>query len=218
MRRIVACLVAVPVILFASCFTISTLHPKHLVIMLPFTAVVVAAALGIAWGDRARPRSGVALVVLAALCIGQFGWDIRNSMLYHRTLAATGGLGLFSSAHNELADYLLDNGVERPLAADWGFLDNLTVLSGGRIAVQQIFQTTEPPPYQFTRDQVRGTLHDPSSVYIFHDESATATPGRLEAFLDVAEQTGADLQHAATFADRRGSPVIHVYRPASPDD
>ncbi len=215
-RRALLCLIAVALMLAASCFTISTLHPKHLVIVLPFVPVIVAAALGLAYAERSRPASVAALAVLAALCTLQLGWDLRNSARYHRSLAATGGVGLFSSAHNELADYLIANDVARPLAGDWGFQDNLTVLSAGRIATRQIFELTEEPPHPFTREQARLTLGDPSSVYLFHDEAIAAAPERFAAFQEVADELGVDIGLAATFTDGWGDPVIHVYRAGGP--
>jgi hypothetical protein len=180
--------------------------------------VVVVAALGDAWARRARPASAAVFGVLAALCVVQLGWDLRSNVRYHRALAATGGVSLFSSAHNALAEYLTAEDITRPLVGSWGLQDNLTVLSRGRIAVESIFELTEPAPYEFTREQVRRTLADPASVYLFHDEAVTAAPGRLDTFLEVAEESGVEVELGALFADGTGSPIVRVYRIASPPE
>jgi len=207
-------LVAVAVMVFASCFTITTLGPKHLVILLPFTTVIVAAAIGRAWSQRQRRGSLVALVLLVTLAAAQFTADIGNDHRYLRSLSATGGVGLFSSAHGDLCTYLVANGIAQPLAGDWGFDSNIEVLSQGRVRVRQIFELTEAPPYPFTRRQAREALRSPDSVFLFHDESISATPGRFQAIVAIAKEMGLLLRLAATFRDGRGRPVAFVYRPS----
>ena len=208
-------LMAIAVMVLASCFTITTLGPKHLVILLPFTTVIIAAAIGRAWSKRRRRGSLAILVLLVALAAAQLTADIGNDRRYLRSLAATGGVGLFSSAHSDLATYLMANGVAHPLAGDWGFDSNLEVLSQGRVRVRQIFELTEAPPYQFTRQQARGALRSRESVFLFHAEPISATPGRFQAVAAVAREMGVDLKLAAAFRDGRGRPVAFVYRPSA---
>ena len=149
------------------------------------------------------------LSLLAAL---QFGQDLRNDLSYHQSLATTGGVGLFSSAHNQLAPWLLANDISQPLARDWGFADNLALLSAGEIRVRQIFGLADPPPFPFTREQARQTLQDPESVYLFHAEAYAAAPDRFAAVREVADELDLHLISVATFTDGLGRPVIHVYQ------
>jgi len=214
-RRLIFCLISIAVIVLASCFTISTLGPKHLVILLPFPTLIVAGALSKAWSERSRPASAVLFLVLSALAAAQLAWDLSNARQYHRSLAATGGTGLFSSAHDQLARYLVAHRVRQPLAGDWGFDSNLEVLSQGRARVRRIFELLEPPPYAFTREQARAALRDPASMFLFHEPRISATPGRFQAVAAVAEQAGAPLARVATFRDGLRRPVIYVYRSVS---
>ncbi len=211
-------LLATVVIVFASCFTISTLGPKHLVILLPFPTVLVAAAVGKAWSWRRRPSSLVVFSLLVTMAAAQLGWDLADDRRYLMSLAATQGVGMFSSAHGELTEYLLAEGVQLPMAGDWGFDSNLETLSQGRVRVRQIFDLTEPPPYAFTRRQTQEALRSPESVFLFHAESIAAAPGRFVATAAVAKEMGVRLALAATFRDGRGEPVALVYRasPAKP--
>jgi hypothetical protein len=195
----------------ASCFTITTLGPKHLVLLLPFPTVIVAGALAAAWADRARPGWLAALIALSALGIAQFAWDLRDDSQYLRWLSRTGGVGQFSSAHNQLAEYLLARGIARPLAGDWGFDSNLEVLTGERVRVDQIFDLREPAPFAFTRRRARETLPEPGSVYLFHAEQYAAAPGRFDAVRDEAQALGLQLIQVASFTDGLGRPVVLVY-------
>jgi hypothetical protein len=208
-------LAAIAVMVLASCFTITTLGPKHLVILLPFLTVIVAASIGKAWSQRGRRGSLAVLVLLIAMAAAQFAADLGNDRRYLRSLAATGGVGLFSSAHGDLASYLVANGIAHPLAGDWGFDSNLEVLSQGRVRVRQIFEVTEALPYPFTREQAREALSSPESVFLFHAAPISAAPGRFEAVAAVAREMGVGLSLAATFRDRRGQPVALVYRPST---
>lgn len=212
LRRVHFCLLAIIIILIASCFTISTLDPKHLVILLPFLPVVVVAAITLAWSRRSQTLSRRAFVVLSLLAALQFGQDLRNDLRYHESLTATGGVGLFSSAHNQLASWLLANDISQPLAGDWGFMDNLSLVSAGEIRARQIFGLADPPPFPFTREQARRTLQNPESVYLFHAEEYAAAPDRLAAVREVADELDLHLIGVATFTDGLGRPVIHVYR------
>jgi hypothetical protein len=205
-------LIAIAVIVLASCFTISTLGPKHLVILLPFLAVVTAWAVGRAWAERKGAVGRLAFVVLAVLCVAQFAWGMCDNGRYLRTLAATGGVGLFSAAHDELARYLDAHGARGPLAGDWGFDSNLEVLTQGRVQVKQIFDLREAPPYRYTREQTRAALADPGSVFLFHADAVAAAPGRRAAFLDEARNVGVAVTTAAVLRDGRGEPVIYVYQ------
>jgi len=215
LRRVRFCLLALAALLLASCFTITTLGPKHLVIMLPFPPIITAGALGLAWSRRHRLRSRMVFALLSLLAVLQFAWDLHSDLRYHRVLSATGGVGLFSHAHNQLADYLLLHRAYHPLAGDWGFQDNLEVLSAGRVSVGQIFELTDPSPYPFTREQARRLLKDPEAVFIFHAEPFAAAPGRLEAVRQVAAEMGVRLSQEAVFKDGLGRPVILVYHVAS---
>jgi hypothetical protein len=210
------CLLTIGLILLASCFTISTLDPKHLVLLLPFLPVAIAWSLSKAWSKRDRLSGRVAFIVLALLCSGQFVWQLRNGNQYLRSLAATGGTGLFSSAHDTLTRYLVEHNIRQPYAGDWGFDANLEYLSRGQVRVQQIFELSEAAPYRFTREQVRAAVAQPESVFLFHGDSSTAAPGRRAAFLEEVKTAGAAMEEPLVLRDGRGEAVIYVYRVVQP--
>jgi len=211
LRRLHFSLVAVAITLLASCFTITTLGPKHLVLLLPFPTVIIAGALAAAWSDRARPAWLAALIALSAFGVAQLAWDLRNDSRYLQWLSRTGGVGQFSSAHDRLGEYLLARGITRPLAGDWGFDSNLEVLTCEQVRVDQIFDMREPTPFAFTRRRARETLPQPGSVYLFHAEQYAAAPGRFDAVRHEAQALGLQLIQVASFDDGLGRPVVLVY-------
>jgi hypothetical protein len=211
LRRFRFLLAALAVIVVESCFTISTLGPKHLVIVLPLSAVVAAGGLSVTWARRGRAGWLAAFIALSCLAVAQFAWQLSLNHQHLRSLSHTGGTGLFSSAHDRLATYLGESGIHRPLAGDWGFESNLETLTGGQVLVDQIIALGEPPPFSFTRERARATLGDPASVYIFHVETYAVAPGRLEAVREEAERLGVELKQIESFRDGLGRPVIAVY-------
>lgn len=206
-------LLTVVVVTLASCFTISTLGPKHLVVLLPLLPVVVVGAIGGAWTDRNHPLSRAALALLAPLAVLQFGWDLANSVRYHQALSGTGGVGLFSTAHNELARFLVSQGITAPLTLDWGMQSNLEVLSAGRVRSRSLGELREAAPYPSTRRQIRAALHEPATVFLAHPEAIAAAPGRFQLLLSEADQQGISLVSLATFYDGNGDPIVGVYTP-----
>jgi hypothetical protein len=212
-RRLRFALAALAVILVESCFTISTLDPKHLVIVLPLSAVVAAGGLSVTWTRRGTACGLVAFIALACLAGAQFVWQLSLNQQHLRSLAHTKGTGLFSSAHDRLAAYLDESDIRRPLGGDWGFQSNVETLTRGQVLVDQIIELREPPPFSLTRERARSTLGDPESVYIFHAETYAVAPGRFEAVREEAEKLGVELKQIESFEDGVGRPVILVYRP-----
>jgi hypothetical protein len=212
-RRARFCLIGLAVMLIASCFTISVLGPHHLVILLVFPSVVIAAAFAVSWSNRRGPLFRAALLALAVLAALQFAWDCSNSLAYRRSLAMTRGVGAFSSAHNDVANWLAGQGIDDPLAADWGLRYNVEVVAAGAVVPRSIIELYEPHPFAFTREQARETLRDPGSVYLFHAEDVALARGRHRAIAEVAAELGLELVTVETFADGLGRPVVLVARP-----
>lgn len=129
---------AVTGLVLASIVVTSRLHIQqhHHVAVLPL-AFSAATILGIEWAERSR----AARLALAACAVGLVvlfvGWDLRID----QGIRQTGGRRVFSGAIEDVARYVTSRGIppDRLKILDWGFQNNLYVLSGGRVYGTELF-------------------------------------------------------------------------------
>jgi len=202
-----------------SCFTIGGLSPYHLLILLPLPQIVISLFIydvvrllrGV--NSSGRVRRGLAIVPLAVtLAIVVFDLGVVKS--YHVAMNETGGVGMFSDAIYDLADYLKDNDITTPLAVDWGFRKNIQLLTKGAVNPVEIFQYSSEPDEEFSREVFK-RLSDPNNLYLFHSDQFAAFR-RYEAFETVVRQANKAIQLERTFYQRDGTPVYYVYRVMTP--
>jgi 4-amino-4-deoxy-L-arabinose transferase-like glycosyltransferase len=203
-----------------SCFTIGGLSPYHLLILLPLPQIVISLFIYDAVGlllirfnpsDWARrmlkivPLTGVMVIVIL---------DLGGMRGYHVAMNETGGVGMFSDAIYDLADYLEDNDTTTLLAVDWGFRKNIQFLTKGAVNPVEIFQYSQEPDEEFSREVFK-RLSDPNNLYLFHSAQFAAFR-RYEAFETVVRQANKAIQLERTFYQRDGAPVYYLYRVTTP--
>lgn len=202
-----------------SCFTIGGLSPYHLLILLPLPQVMISLFVcdagvllrGAISSDRVRRvltigPFAVALVVVIL--------DLGVVKSYHGAMNETGGVGMFSDAIYDLADYLEDNDVTTPLAVDWGFRKNIQFLTKGAVNPVEIFDYSSEPDEEFSREIFK-RLSNPNNLYLFHSAQFAAFR-RYEAFETVVRQANKAIQLERTFYQRDGTPVYYLYRVTTP--
>ena len=154
----------------------------------------------------------MAATLALALLLTEVGVDVN----YHQDLSKQGGYVTFSDAIYGLNDYLLAQGITRPMLMDWGFQYNLQVLSNGKLEPQAIFQYTSQPEQPFY-DALDTTLADPANRYIFHvPEAAAGYKGRYAAFMEECRKRGLTPQLERTFYHRDGLAVYEIWRAIKP--
>ncbi|MGE5603435.1 MAG: ArnT family glycosyltransferase, partial [Nitrososphaerales archaeon] len=208
-------------ILVQSAFTITGLGPTHLMILWPMPQALIAMALlSIPTLIPASKRALPALVVVLTLVlVASEAW---TTWQYHRTLAATGGVGSFSDSIPALASDLARDGVTRPIALDWGFRRSIQLLTGGRVNAEERFDYASHPTdvyRNYINDAVsRDSRSETSKVYLFHAPEHTVFEGHWEPFEEAAYRYGLTPVLSKTYRQRNGEPVSLVYRlePAAP--
>lgn len=199
-------------ILIQSCFTVSGLGATHLLIMLPLPQLIIALFLDTLYQvitPKALPLALMAVVLLALTA-----QDLRVDFRYYQTLQRSGGLGRFSDAIYELAEYLEDNHITSPLAVDWGFKNNIQILSQGKVNPIEIFQYSWDPNDEFF-EEVSRHLKDANNRYLFYaDEFASFR--RYDAFERIVREADKTIQLEKTFYQRDGRPVYYLYRVMTP--
>lgn len=199
-------------ILVQSCFTISGLGATHLLIMLPLPQLIIALFLETLY-QVIIPKM-LPSVLMAAVVLALTAQDLRVDSLYHQALQRSGGTGRFSDAIYELAEYLEDNHLTSPLAVDWGFKNNIQILTRGVVNPVEIFQYSWNPNEEFPREVSRH-LSDPSNLYLFYAGEFTSF-NRYDAFERIVREANKAIELERTSYQRDGTPVYYLYRVITP--
>jgi len=197
-------------ILVQSCFTVS--GATHLLIMLPLPQLVIALFMDMLYQvitPRVLPSALMAVVFLALTA-----QDLRVDFQYYQALQRSGGLGRFSDAIYELAEYLEDNHITSPLAVDWGFKNNIQILTQGRVNPIEIFQYSWNPNEEFFKEVSR-RIKDPNNRYLFYAREF-ASFDRYDAFERIVREANKVVQLEKVFYQRDGKPVYYLYRVIAP--
>ena len=223
-RGMVICLLLV-LLLLESLYTTSNFGMHHLIIIMPLPQLIVAEALDITLFRRLMPlertrtrahrrralfMAGLVLVVIL------IGADLSVNIEYHRSLQRTGGVGLFSDAVYDLANYCVRFNISRPIAVDWGF-SQLGVLTGGKVYPEEIFGYPDWKGFvdasTFIKT-VQACLANASNIYLFHTPAYTTIRGldRFAQFQEIATRMNKTLVLLKVFCQRDGRPVILVYQ------
>jgi hypothetical protein len=207
-QRMVVPLLLLLLAMMASCFTISNLFITHYALILPIILAVVALGMGLAWERWAATRWWLGLLVAGWMLL-----DLRASLLYHQTLARSGGLADHSDASYHLAYHLRYNGLGAPVALDWGLDAPIRYLSVNTVRPIEIFGYGSPaaPDENFTL-RLLSFLDNPDNVYLLHAPGQTAFAGRREAFLATVAKEGKTATLEQVFAQRDGTPLYELWR------
>jgi hypothetical protein len=217
---------------FQTSFTVSGLFPTHFAVFAPLWPILVALACEIVFDPFYEPLmihlngpplstltgglvSGwlgfvnVGMLILAVALGALWARDVAVTVAYHRALNASGGLGPHSDAIYRMAHYLESNREDSVAAMDWGIAPQVKMLTGGRVAPQEIFGYTWEPDEGFV--ERLGEAADPGALFVFHFPQETIFP-RREAFDQFAAAKGWETEQVAVISRRDGAPVFEVVR------
>jgi hypothetical protein len=216
------------IILLESCFTPTTLSANHLLLIYPFPALLIANSAVLVWDvvrqraerdtssqtqlANARPsvtRLGVA-VLLAVVLAGNLLTVIQN----HRVLKSTGGVGMWSTAIYDLANYL-DEHPRQVSALDWGLDLNLLMLDKGKASISNDWRKFLYPSPESA--EMQALLRDRDRVFLLHSPkyagvlAITKQDYPRETLFRTASELGLSLQCLRTFQQNDGEPLYEVY-------
>lgn len=212
----------------ASVITPTNLMYHHLLLVYPFFHLLVAHFITtlpdfvsdhrFGQGENRTKRSvgyglgGLAVAVAVVASVGVTG-------NYYRVLEDTGGIGMWSDAIYDLANYLEDD--ERTVVLmDWGINLNLLTLSEGEL------HTVEPwQQFLYSGDyspEMEALVLDPDRVYIFHAPkysgvlAITQEDFPRQAFFNTVEAIGATATLEKSFDQRDGDLLFELYSVTDP--
>ena len=185
------------------CLTPKANGAHHVLAFYPFVFIVIAFAvceLG-DWLGKSRTRASVVTgLCLSPLLLAQLVVDAR----YLQSFRASGGVGYWSDAIYELASFVDKNPDKNFVLMEWGFSNQLMLLSNGRIRYEDFICDDGN-----LESCIEPLLSHPKAVTIFY-----APPYGNLAVLDAYNEALArhHLQvKAQTFFQRDGRPVYLVY-------
>ena len=167
---------------------------QHVILLWPFHLIPVAAVLA------QIPSPGAAALVTALLC----GSNVAVTNQYYADLIVNGPTVRWTDAMDPLERYLTDLHARRIVAADWGFMETMNLLSEGGL----------PMVYADTgSDQaLQALLRDPSNIFVAHTPGFAFHPGERAALEDVARRENYQEEPVTTIQDRNGRPTFDVFR------
>ena len=187
---------------------------QHFVSVYPFSHLVIASALCQSEGlDKVPLRRwfpsyrlvGFALGLL--FVISQLYADVR----YLQSLKRTGGVGIWSDAIYRLAEYTHDHPDKYYALMDWGFSNQLLVLTQGRIKKEESFVSIKDSPNE--EEEMRRMCHlleRSNTLFVFHAKKYEIFP-MLDTFSHALQKCQRRTQLIETFYQRDHQPVYLIY-------
>ncbi|HEY2844523.1 MAG TPA: hypothetical protein VGJ09_12770 [Bryobacteraceae bacterium] len=167
---------------------------QHVILLWPFHLIPVAAVLA-----RIPPPAAVTLVT-ALLC----GSNLAVTNQYYADLVVNGPTVRWTDAMDPLQRFLEDIHGRRIVAADWGFLETMNLLSEGALPMVYPDSASGLTP--------EALLRDPSNIFVAHTPGLAFHPGERAALEDAARRENYQEEPVTTIQDRNGRPTFDVFR------
>jgi hypothetical protein len=166
---------------------------QHVILLWPFHLISIAAVLAL------LPVVPAALVA-AVLC----GSNLAVTNQYYADLIVNGPAIRWTDAMDPLQRYLTDLRARRIVAADWGFIETMNLLSEGEL----------PMYYADTGSQtsLAALLRDPANVFVAHAPGFAFHPNERAALEEAARRGHYQEEPLTTIQDRNGRPTFDVFR------
>jgi hypothetical protein len=165
----------------------------HAILLWPFQLLPIAAVL-------ARIPASAAATVTLLLC----GSNLAVTNQYYAELLVNGPTVRWTDAMDPLERYLEDLHASRIIAADWGFIETMNLLSEGELPMVDADISSD--------ESISGLLRDPSNIYVAHTPGMTFDPKERAALEDLARREDYQEEPLTTIQDRNGRPTFDVFR------
>ncbi len=204
--------------LLQTIFTVSGLFPTHLAIFSPLWAGTLAiAALQVSTFRFDAKHLGrfAAPVLMTIFLVSLTGRDIAVDAFYHRTLTASGGLGVHSDAIYRLVDELERLGAQRVVAMDWGFAPQVQQLTNNQIVPVEVFGYSWETDVDFT-ERIDPFIFQTDTLFVFHWPNETIFPRKADFDALIAENE-IPFEQISVVSRRDGAPVFEIVVLRTPD-
>lgn len=181
----------------------------HVVLLWPVPHLLVA----VVCGDLSRRwrRAGVSIVALAALA--GCGSNLLVLNQHHSQLVRYGAPSVWSDAVFGLSKRLQQIEAEHIFMMDWGLIDNVRMLTRGRLPIHHGLDAVDKePPTPANRELFGRMIGMPNSVFVSLVEKLEQVPGVHRHIMTMAAGAGHRVELVELIKDRNGRPVFQILR------
>jgi hypothetical protein len=166
---------------------------QHVILLWPLHLIPIAAVLAmLPWIPAAAAT--------ALLC----GSNLAVTNQYYADLLVNGPAIRWTDAMDPLQRYLTDLHPQRIVAADWGFMETMNLLSEGELPMYYADTGSEPA--------LAALLRDPSIVFVAHAAGFAFHPNERAALENAAKRERYQEEPLITIQDRNGRPTFDIFR------
>ncbi len=165
----------------------------HAVLLWPFHFLVISAVVS-------RARLVPAVAVTALLC----GSNLAVTNHYYADLIRNGPGIRWTDAMDPLQQYLRNLDGPRIIAADWGFLETMNLLTKGELITFDADLRSD--------STILKAISDPDNVFIRFTPPVAFEPATMAFIQRVAQGENYEQEHITTIYDLSGRPTFDVFR------
>ncbi len=199
-RRLRFLLAFYVVVFLQTPFTVSTLDPGHLLVLLPLPQLALGLCL-----DRAGAKPAAKALAGAAFA-AVLAFNAWTNAHFLSGMRADGGRGRWSAGVYELARFLSESRIDAPVMFGFALRENLAYLTGGRV-VPVICR--EDAPARIAEAFERSATH--GRLFVLWAASDDESASRWRQFLEFGERRGRRSRLVKTFVNGAGRPVYWVF-------
>ena len=166
---------------------------QHVILLWPFHLIPIAAVLSQLSGLRVA-------IVTTLLCAS----NLLVTNQYYADLVVNGPAIRWTDAMDPLHRYLADSRARRIVAADWGFMETMNLLSEGELPMYYADTSSD--------QAIEAMLRDPANVYVTHAKGLAFHPQERASLEAVAQREQYQQEPLTTILDRNGRPAFDVFR------
>jgi 4-amino-4-deoxy-L-arabinose transferase-like glycosyltransferase len=181
----------------------------HIVLLWPLPHMAVAAAF--AGASRRLGRAG--LPVLAALLLVTAASGALTINEYYAKAVRNGGAQVWNNGVLGLADYLKSHPARVIYSLDWGIVEPVRLLTGGRLlVVNGSDPIADADITQAESEAAMRMVSQPEGLFVIHTGDFEVFPGRSARLVEFAAARGYGKETVTTISDPFGRKVFEVYR------
>jgi 4-amino-4-deoxy-L-arabinose transferase-like glycosyltransferase len=159
------------------------------------------------WPRGTVPAVGIVLLVCLLTS------NVVMNVSYLRSFVQEGGRGFYSDAIYDLVKYSVGQKKERFLLMDWGFNNQMLLLSRGQVRKEEVFwQLLQPQSKEDALAELEQLAQDGSSLFVFHAPAHTVFNQPIQLFDEMLTRRGWKSKRTKVFFHRRGDPVYFLLK------
>jgi hypothetical protein len=176
--------------------------PHHTVLLWPFPHLAIAAVLASVSQRLGKLGTPILIALTLAACLS----SVAVIGTYYRNMLRNGGVKEWTDAIYPAAEALPAMKPSFVCFLEWGFFDNVRLLTRGRI---QLCNAADPATDPVS---AKRQIALPGIVYMTHTKGNQLSPELTERFVALAETEGYRKTEERVFYDYNGRPIIEVFK------